>query len=141
MGLQIWKKDHAHWAVDNIPPPTTALGNASLQYSPPLSSPPPPFSCCFFRGAFFGGWGVDNTPLPTAALGDAFTAISTLLLSPTPLLLLLLSLEVLYLVVHSFLLWQDELLLLLRVAHVISMNENWTLKGVLWWLLKFGNAC
>jgi hypothetical protein len=51
--------------------------------------------------------------------------------SPTPLLLLLLSLEVLSLVALSFLLWQDELLSLLRVAHMISMNENVMLPGVL----------
>jgi hypothetical protein len=63
------------------------------------------------------------------------------LVSSHPLLLLLLSLEVLSLVVISLWLWQDESLLSLRVAHVISMNENVMLTGVLWWLLNFGNAC
>jgi hypothetical protein len=63
------------------------------------------------------------------------------LLSPTSLLLLLLSLEVPSLVVLTFFKWQDEPLSSLRVAQVISMNENVTLPGVPWWLLKFGNAC
>jgi hypothetical protein len=123
------------------PPPTAVLGDAFTAISTPLSSIPLLFLLLSLELLSLVAGGLSISPPPPPLRWGMHSLQYPPPVSPTPLLLLLLSSEVLSLVALSFLKWQDESLSLLRVAHVISMNENVMLPKVPWWLLNFGNAC